>query len=86
MLKGSGPIDRKKFWERKKKRKRKLPPVRFELTTPGLRDQCSTTELKRLVLSSAEATHNSVALAALDSSALRVRVAIDARAYRHGIS
>ena len=25
-----------------------LPPVRFELTTPGLRDQCSTTELKRL--------------------------------------
>ena len=23
-----------------------LPPVRFELTTPGLRDQCSTTELK----------------------------------------
>ena len=21
------------------------PPVRFELTTPGLRDQCSTTEL-----------------------------------------
>ena len=27
----------------------KLPPVRIELTTPGLRDQCSTTELKRLV-------------------------------------
>ena len=26
-----------------------LPPVRIELTTPGLRDQCSTTELKRLV-------------------------------------
>ena len=25
-----------------------LPPVRFELTTPGLRDQCSTTELKGL--------------------------------------
>ena len=25
-----------------------LPPVRIELTTPGLRDQCSTTELKRL--------------------------------------
>ena len=25
-----------------------MPPVRFELTTPGLRDQCSTTELKRL--------------------------------------
>lgn len=24
-----------------------LPPVRIELTTPGLRDQCSTTELKR---------------------------------------
>ena len=24
-----------------------MPPVRFELTTPGLRDQCSTTELKR---------------------------------------
>ena len=27
-----------------------LPPVRFELTTPGLRDQCSTTELKRLTM------------------------------------
>ena len=26
-----------------------LPPVRFELTTPGLRDQCSATELKRRV-------------------------------------
>ena len=26
---------------------KKLPPMRFELTTPGLRDQCSTTELKR---------------------------------------
>ena len=26
-----------------------MPPVRFELTTPGLRDQCSTTELKRLM-------------------------------------
>ena len=25
----------------------KLPPVRIELMTPGLRDQCSTTELKR---------------------------------------
>ena len=25
-----------------------MPPVRIELTTPGLRDQCSTTELKRL--------------------------------------
>ena len=24
-----------------------MPPVRFELTTPGLRDQCSATELKR---------------------------------------
>ena len=26
-----------------------MPPVRFELTTPGLRDQCSTTELKGLL-------------------------------------
>ena len=26
-----------------------MPPVRIELTTPGLRDQCSTTELKRPV-------------------------------------
>ena len=26
---------------------KKMPPVRIELTTPGLRDQCSTTELKR---------------------------------------
>ena len=25
-----------------------LPPERIELSTPGLRDQCSTTELKRL--------------------------------------
>jgi hypothetical protein len=25
-----------------------LPPVRIELTTPGLQDQCSATELKRL--------------------------------------
>ena len=25
--------------------KNNQPPVRFELTTPGLRDQCSTTEL-----------------------------------------
>ena len=24
---------------------KKLPPVRFELTTPGLQDQCSATEL-----------------------------------------
>ena len=24
---------------------KKLPQVRFELTTPGLRDQCSATEL-----------------------------------------
>ena len=28
-----------------KKMKKWLPPVRFELTTPGLQDQCSTTEL-----------------------------------------
>ena len=28
-------------------RKKLLPPVRIELTAPGLRDQCSTTELKR---------------------------------------
>ena len=28
---------------------KKMPPVRIELTTPGLRDQCSTTELKRPV-------------------------------------
>ena len=27
-----------------------LPPVRIELTTPSLRDQCSTTELKRLLI------------------------------------
>ena len=27
--------------------KKMLPPVRIELTAPGLRDQCSTTELKR---------------------------------------
>ena len=27
-----------------------MPPVRIELTTPGLRDQCSATELKRLHL------------------------------------
>ena len=27
-----------------------LPPVRIELTTPGLQDQCSATELKRLRL------------------------------------
>ena len=33
---------------KKKKGKKKikcLPPVRFELTTPGLQDQCSATEL-----------------------------------------
>ena len=30
--------------------KNTVPPVRIELTTPGLRDQCSTTELKRLQL------------------------------------
>ncbi len=28
--------------------KNKLPPVRIELTTPGLQDLCSATELKRL--------------------------------------
>ena len=28
-----------------------LPPERIELTTSGLRDQCSTTELKRLLIS-----------------------------------
>ena len=27
-----------------------LPLVRIELTTPGLRDQCSTTELNRLIV------------------------------------
>ena len=27
--------------------KQVLPPVRIELTTPGLQDQCSATELKR---------------------------------------
>ena len=27
-----------------------LPPERIELSTPGLRDQCSTTELKRLFI------------------------------------
>ena len=27
-----------------------LPPERIELTTSGLRDQCSTTELKRLLI------------------------------------
>ena len=26
-----------------------MPPVRIELTTPGLQDQCSAAELKRLV-------------------------------------
>ena len=30
-----------------KRKRKKMPPVRIELTTPGLRDQCSTTELKR---------------------------------------
>ena len=25
-----------------------MPPMRIELTTPGLQDQCSATELKRL--------------------------------------
>jgi hypothetical protein len=34
---------------KKNEKKVDLPPVRFELTTPGLRDQCSTTELKRLL-------------------------------------
>ncbi|CAB0036328.1 unnamed protein product, partial [Trichogramma brassicae] len=34
----------------------KLPPVRFELTTPGLRDQCSTTELKRPTLMNSNLT------------------------------
>lgn len=34
-----------------------LPPVRFELTTPGLQDQCSTTELYRHDFS-AEITYN----------------------------
>ena len=29
-----------------------MPPDRFELPTPGLQDQCSTTELKRLLLHS----------------------------------
>ena len=27
-----------------------MPPVRFELTTPGLRDQCSATELQRQIV------------------------------------
>ena len=27
-----------------------LPPERIELSTPGLQDQCSATELKRLVV------------------------------------
>lgn len=27
-----------------------MPLVRIELTTPGLRDQCSTTELRRLLV------------------------------------
>ena len=31
--------------ENEKKKRQKMPPVRFELTTPGLRDQCSATEL-----------------------------------------
>ena len=30
------------------------PPVRIELTTPGLQDQCSTTELWRLLLQMCE--------------------------------
>ena len=29
-----------------------LPPERIELSTPGLQDQCSATELKRLVVES----------------------------------
>lgn len=33
--------------DKKTLQKKCMPPVRFELTTPGLRDQCSTTELKR---------------------------------------
>ena len=30
-----------------KSHKNNMPPERIELSTPGLRDQCSTTELKR---------------------------------------
>ena len=49
---GSNPAGcDKSFWHLqgvKIQSKNYLPPVRFELTTPGLRDQCSTTELKRL--------------------------------------
>ena len=33
-----------------------MPPVRFELTTPDLRDQCSTTELKNVSLKNFIAT------------------------------
>ena len=46
---GSNPAGcDKSFWHLqgvKIQSKNYLPPVRFELTTPGLRDQCSTTEL-----------------------------------------
>ena len=35
-----------KVWKKGEKIKMyMLPPVRFELTTPGLQDQCSATEL-----------------------------------------
>lgn len=34
-----------------------LPPVRIELTTPGLQDQCSAAELKRLVICGSKILH-----------------------------
>ena len=42
VMKYTGWVNFKKKW---KKAKKCLPPLRIELRTPGLRDQCSTTEL-----------------------------------------
>ena len=37
---------------------KKLPPVGIEPTTPGLRDQCSASELQRLIVAIYVASRN----------------------------
>ena len=46
LMKNSTPTAFNAIYKKGRKKKKKiLPPVRFELTTPGLQDQCSATEL-----------------------------------------
>jgi hypothetical protein len=49
-----------------------MPPERIELPTPGLQDQCSTTELKRRLYNLGESYGTDISSASMDKTNIPV--------------